>query len=123
MPGKSRRVASRQAQLSRKRKKGPKGTSDAVPAPAAPVEVDGKQAEVAPGVVPEPPRPAPPPTPRRPSPVASRTEVGSEAPARTPARARGERPPTQNYIGAEVRRILLMGGVVLAVIIALGVVL
>ena len=118
MPGKSRRVASRQAQLSRRRKRAQKEPGSTLAPAAVPVEVDGKHAEAAPAVVPEPPRPAP--APSRPSPVASR---GAAATTRTTSRLRGERPPSYNYVGAEMRRILLLGASVLAVIIALGVVL
>jgi hypothetical protein len=39
------------------------------------------------------------------------------------ARVRGERPPAQNYIGAELKRILVMAGSVLVVIIVLGMIL
>jgi hypothetical protein len=120
MPGKSRRVAARQAQLGRRRKKAQKEPGSILPPAAVPVEVDGKHAEAAPGVVPEPPRPQPSPAPPRPSPVASRATAASTG--ATP-RLRGERPPTHNYVGSEMRRILLLGASVLAVIIVLGVLL
>ncbi len=126
MAGKSRRVASRQAQLSRKRKKTQKGPGPAIPAPSLPVEADGKHAEAVPDaapVVPEPAAPPRSPAARRPSPVASRSPVAAGAPTRTPTRVRGERPPTQQYVGAEARRIVALASVVLAVIIALAVVL
>ena len=124
MPGKSRRVASRQAQLSRRRKRAQKGPAGMIPAAPLPVEVDGQQAEAPPAVVTEPPASSPPAASARPSPVAQRpAPVAAAAPKRAPSRIRGERPATYNFIGAELRRILLMAGVVLAVIIVLGILL
>ena len=124
MPGKSRRVASRQAQLSRRRRKAQKGPAATIPAAPLPGEVDGKQAEAPPAVVPEPSPSSPPPAPARHSPVAPRPPpVAAAAPSRRPSRIRGESPATHNFIGAELRRILLMASVVLAVIIVLGILL
>jgi hypothetical protein len=123
MAGKSRRVASRQAQLSRRRKKAQKGPGGILPSVSVPAEVDGQHTDVAPSVVPEPPRPATSSAPSRPSPVTPGAATPAAAPTRTVSRHRGERPPTYDYVGAEMRRILLMGSGVLAVIIALGVVL
>ena len=124
MPGKSRRVASRQAQLSRKRKRAQKGPADAILAAPLPREVDGRQAEAPPAEVPEPPPSAPLEAPARPSPVAHRpSPIAAAAPTRRLSRIRGEIPSATNFIGAEVRRILLMASVVLAVIIVLGILL
>ena len=123
MPGKSRRVASRQAQLSRKRKRAQKGPADAILAAPLPREVDGRQAEAPPSEGPEPP-PSALPAPARPSPVAHRpSPIAAAAPTRRLSRIRGESPAATNFIGAEVRRILLMASVVLAVIIVLGILL
>jgi len=123
MPGKARRVASRQAQLGRRRKRLQKGPGDVHPAQPRPPEVDGTRAEVV--AVPDAETPVP--APESPSPVAARpaAAVPSPAPSRAPSRARvrGERPATHNYIKAELRRILSMAGVVLAVIIVLGILL
>jgi hypothetical protein len=118
MPGKARRVASRQAQLNRKRKRQNKGPTG-IPA-LGPTTEDGNghaigditstqptQTVPAAVAVPasEPPRRAP-----RPATAAT-----------SPARVRGERPATENYIAAELRRILALSGVVFVVIVALGI--
>ena len=123
MPGKSRRVASRQAQLNQRRKKqqrGPRGIPTAEP--DAPVQNGHtrpavttqtlEQGEPAPTAVATRGRPSD--EPARPSPV-SRT-VGSP-------RARREQLNTVNYVGAELRRILILASAVFAVIIGLAVVL
>ncbi len=130
MPGKARRVASRQAQLSRRRKRQQSPPNDTLPLVTVPAEVDGNHdgaAAPAPSPVAEPlaPEPSPAPARRRFNPVAARTTPAEStpAPARGPGRGRRERLTTNNYIGPEVRRILVMSGTVLAVIIALGIVL
>lgn len=118
MPGKARRVASRQAQLNRRRKRQQRGPSGIPPAPPVGTDVDGRaagatvpQATGATEAVPVTGR-------SRPGPVAPRP-----APAARPFRARGERPSTYNYVGSELRRILIMAGSVVAIIIVLGIVL
>ena len=148
MPGKARRVASRQAQLGRRRKRqqnrpedGQSAVSETEPVekvdqqssndistvPAAPLpESDMPESSVV--DAPESPTPAARPTPRpsrphRPSPVAARSADGELAPARSGARGRRDRISTQANIGAEIRRILAMSGTVLAIIIVLGIVL
>ena len=128
MPGKSRRVASRQAQLSRRRKRQQSRPNDTLPLVPVPGEVDGNHegvAALAPSPVAEPLAPSPAPARRRFNPVAARTTPAdaTPAPVRGPGRGRRERPATNNYIGPEVRRILIMSSTVLAVIIALGIVL
>ena len=125
MPGKARRVASRQAQLGRKRKRQQARPSDAQPAVLVPAEIEDDSTVTESQTAAEPPRPTPPPAPIRPSPVAARNNAATPASAgfRSPGRARRERPATYNYIGSEVRRILGMSSVVLAVIIVLGIVL
>ncbi len=119
MPGKARRVASRQAQLSHRKKrqqKGPAGIPLSVPAPTA---IGGQTADGTARQAPEPEARAPEPV--RPSPAATRPATATSSP--TFSRARGERPPPYSYVGAELRRILIMAGTVLAVIIVLGIVL
>ena len=130
MPGKARRVASRQAQLSRRRKRQQSRPNDTLPLAPVPAEVDGNHdgaAAPAPSPVTEPlaPEPSPAPARRRSNPVAARTTPtdATSAPARRQGRGLRERPATHNYVGSEVRRILLMSGTVLAIIIALGIVL
>lgn len=111
MPGKARRIASRQAQLNRRRKRQQRGPSGIPPPPPVGAGVDGRSAganvsQATPDTeaVPVTGRP-------RPGPVAAR-----------PLRARGERPTAYNYVGSELRRILIMAGSVVAIIIVLGIV-
>ena len=142
MPGKARRVASRQAQLGRKKRRLLKETSELdmpVAAPAAPAVVDGNQdgadisaAVETPEAVTDPtpvsvpvPAPAPAPVRARPerlSPVAARNAAATGITER-PGRGRREAPASHTYVGAEMRRILTLSTAVLAIIIVLGVVL
>ncbi len=114
MPGKGRRVASRQAQLGRRRRK-PARSDGGMPSSQAPAAVAESQSVDA--VDTQPARPAAPAgvdreaVPARPAPA---------APQRVP-RSRAERPTAYNYVGAEVRRILIMAGVLLAVLIVLAI--
>ena len=118
MPGKARRVASRQAQLNQRRKKqqrGPRGIPVAQPV-ASPE--DGQDGLGVATQVPESAAPTTAPSPRaQPSPVAGRT--GPATRSLGPSRARREYTTSANYIGAELRRILIMAGVVLIVLLAL----
>ena len=115
MPGKARRVASRQSQLNRRRRKqqrGPSGTPLATPAQ---VEIDDGppyDAAIQP-VETEAPAPAP----VRAAPVAAQS--GATGALRS-ARVRGERPDAYNYVGPEVRRILAMASVVFVALIVIG---
>lgn len=118
MPGKARRIASRQAQLNRKRKRQQRGPSGIPPPPPVGADVDGHavgataaQATGTTEAVQATGRP-------RPSSAAAHP-----TPAARPLRTRGERPSTYNYIGSELRRILIMAGSVVAIIIVLGIVL
>ncbi len=129
MAGKARRVASRQAQIGR-RKKRQTGVPGEIQVPVfTPAEADGHQPGAdAPSPAAEPPDPPQVPAPvasrpARPSPVAARNAAMADATGRSPSRGRRERPATANFIGTEVRRILCFSGVVMAVIIVLGVVL
>jgi len=115
MPGKARRVASRQSQLNRRRRKqqrGPSGTPLAAPAQ---VEIDDGPPEEA--VIQPNETEAPVPAPVRAAPVAAQS--GSTGALRS-ARVRGERPDAYNYVGPEVRRILAMAGVVFVALIVIG---
>lgn len=110
MPGKSRRVASRQAQLSRQRRRQNRGPSGipATPQGMAPQPSDGVDARVQGSV------------------ASARTVPRSSPPVPAgsgSARARAERPATYNYIGAEFRRILILSGIVLAALIVLAILL
>jgi len=130
MPGKARRVASRQAQLGRRKKRQQGATANVEALAITPTtEGDGEQriADLLPSALeaPEaPPVPVPAPVRQpRPSPVAARNAAATAAPARSSSRARRERPATYNFIGTEVRRILSLSGVVLVTIVVLGIVL
>ena len=118
MPGKARRVASRQSQLNRRRRKqqrGPSGTPLAAPAQ---VEIeDGPPDDAAIQPI---DTEAPAPAPVRSAPVAAQS--GATGAVRS-ARVRGERPDAYNYVGPEVRRILAMASVVVVVLIVIGVLL
>jgi hypothetical protein len=110
MPGKSRRMASRQARLSRQRRRPSRGPSGirATPSGMAPQPSDGVDGRVQGSVASAPAAP----------------RSGLPAPAGSAAaRARAERPVTYNYIGAEFRRILILSGVVLAALIVLAILL
>ena len=123
MAGKARRGASRQAQLGRRRKRQQKGPGGASFTEPAPTQAHGDQPTVADLQAPEPEAPvaAPAPAPAGPRTAAPHPAARTSAP--TFARVRGERPPAQDYIGAELRRILVMAGSVLAAIIVLGIIL
>lgn len=126
MAGKSRRVASRQGELSRRRKRAQRGPSGIPANPthsqpdggggtaALAVEGAGSGASVA---VAQQPATAPAPVaPERPSPQ-------SAAQPRGQGRTRGERPAAYNYVGSELRRIGLLSTVVVAALIAISIVL
>jgi len=115
MPGKARRVASHQAQLNRKKRqqRGPSG----IPAVDATVATADPQADEDTS------------SPAETTQVVA-TATRSAAPATGDTRAarpmgagrlRREQVSSANYVGAEVRRILIMASVVLAVIIILGI--
>jgi len=131
MAGKSRRTASRQSQLKRKKTtKGPGGIPAgrrvAVPASADAAVPSGTHAgldeaefddldvlaEAEAAVTPQASRPAP----------AARTPRGEFA-GRGQGRLRGDRPAAYLYVGAEFRRIGLLTGVILAALVVLGIVL
>ena len=114
MPGKGRRVASRQAQLGRRRRKParPEGGIPSSQASAAVAETQPVDSVDAP--------PARPAAPAGVSPEAAPARSVAAAPQRVP-RSRAERPTAYNFVGAEVRRILIMSGVLLAVLIVLAI--
>jgi len=118
MPGKGRRVASRQAELGKKRRRQTRGAasvtaegSEAVP--VTPAITIGETA-VATGV-----RESPPVATRSQSPVQSRSNAPQAN--RTPTRARLDRPAAYNYVMPELRRILIMSGTLLGVLIGLSI--
>ena len=120
MPGKSRRVASRQAQLNQRRKRqqrGPRGIPTDITPPrpenGQPSDDVAAQAMESTAAVAASPQPSPSAPAERSSPVTR--PVGNP-------RARRETVSAGNYIGAELRRILVMASVVFGVIIVLAIV-
>ncbi len=117
MPGKARRVASRQAQLNRRKRqqRGPSG----IPAVEATAATEDQQSAEE--------------TTSQANGVVNSSEATAAAPAATataaaraprpagPGRLRREHVASANYVGAELRRILIMGSVVLVIIIVLGI--
>ena len=127
MAGKSRRVASRQGELSRRRKRAQRGPSGIPTTPsrqqpqpngggAAALAVEGA-GTVAPAAVAQQAAPAPAPA------ATERPSPQSAVQPRGQGRSRGERPAAYNYVGAEVRRIGLLSTVVVAALIAISIVL
>ncbi|MCH7737432.1 MAG: hypothetical protein IH872_08525 [Chloroflexi bacterium] len=129
MAGKSRRTASRQAQLKRKKNtKGPSGipTGRRVTVPeaddpvAVPAGVEDAEFDASPEAI-EAAEAAVVPRASRPSPAA-RTPRGEFA-GQAQSRLRGERPAAYLYVGAELRRILILTAAILAALVVLGIVL
>ena len=115
MPGKGRRVASRQAQLGRRRKRQARGPADDPPsgpstdvADAEPTVTEATSAA----------------TPSQPAEIAR--EVPENRPAPLPRAPRGrsaarpERPAAYAHVGSEFRRILIVSGVMFAVLVGLA---
>ena len=127
MPGKSRRVAARQGELSRRKRRAQRGPSGI---PGGQPQQDGQQNGNGVAVAPEAPEvadanPAAQPQPAAATAVAPAARpptrpAGRETQQREPARVRGERPSAYVYAGAEVRRIAVLSTVVLAALVALS---
>lgn len=116
MKGKGRRVASRQAEIGRKRRRQSRATADVAADGHLVAEEDAPVATAAPGAQVEPQSSAPvspQQSPAQPSPARS-------SPQRNAPRNRFDRPAAYNYVASEVRRILIMSGILLAVLIALS---
>lgn len=109
MPGKGRRMASRQAELGRRRRRQNRASAAVAAPPAGP-----------------PPNAAPVAEPQRDSTAPAARETPQQqrpapAPAQpAPSRSRGDRPAAYNYMVPEVRRISIMAGVLLVGLIALS---
>ena len=114
MPAKGRRVASRQAQLGRRRRRQDRssdGLSVVGPAPVA-VETDTSgsvSTQTEESVVPE----------REPAGDAAPRPDSTTQPRRS-ARTRIDRPAASNYIAPELRRISILSGVLFSVLIVLA---
>ena len=118
MPGKGRRVASRQAQLRQKRSKesrGPIGTPTGTPTADPTPPAVGTQTD---GPAPAPKQTAAPVPQSRPA-----VQPVPASPSRPPARSRTDRPLAYSYIRTELRRILILSGIVIVALIVLGILL
>ena len=127
MAGKSRRVASRQGELSRRRKRAQRGPSGIPATPARPqpqpngggaaaLAVEGAGSATAAAVAQQ-ATPAPAPA------AAERPSLQSAVQPRGQGRSRGERPAAYNYVGSELRRIGLLATVVVAALVVISIVL
>ena len=117
MAGKSHRVAARQSQLNRRRKKqqrGPSGIPVAGPEPAetASQEEEGSTTNVAVAA----PQPVQTRSARSYAPAAQERPAASGRPR---GLSREEAAPAYQYMGPEIRRILVMAGVAFAVLVVL----
>ncbi len=121
MAGKGRRVASRQAQLGRRRKRQGRGPGEETVVTGGVKPSQGQVENSATTAVTESETAANPP--RRQLP---RTAVVQPAPvsaARRPGRARAELPTAYAYVGSKLRRIFILSAAVLGILIVLSVVL
>ena len=115
MAGKSRRVASRQSQLTSRKKRQQRGPSGIPAAERQPVSVAVDTAGDAPdGTLPD--------AASQPAAAAVATAAprpAAPSPARSPSRAREERLSAYSYMGSELRRILIIATTGFAVLVAL----
>ena len=117
MAGRARRVASRQGQLNRKRKRQQRGPSGIPVATDVPVQEDEQVDSVADG--PSTPSSVPAAsTAGQAPPVAARAAPESRPPAAP--RLRRDQMSSATYVGPEVRRILAMAGVILVALFVLA---
>jgi hypothetical protein len=116
MPGKARRVAARQSQLNRRRRKQGRGPSGTPPLVAAQVQVDDRPSD---DVAVQPIQTAAP----APASIRATPAAAQHGPSSLPrsARVRGERPDAYSYVRSEIRRILAMASVVVVTLVVLGV--
>lgn len=124
MAGKSRRVAARQGELSRRRKRTQRGPSGIPAASARPrpqqngngatAAVETAEGDASPSVAQQTAAAAA---------VAERPSPRGAAQPRGQGRTRGERPAAYNYAGAELRRIGILSTLVVAAIVAISIVL
>lgn len=120
MPAKGRRVASRQAQLGRRRRR-PARPAGSTP-PAVAVAAEGEPADLPVGAVAAAgSRDA---APVNGAPARAPASASASASARpSPAPNRADLPMAYTHLGAEVRRILILTGALLAILVVLAVVL
>ena len=116
MAGKSRRVAARQSQLNRRRKKqqrGPTGIPAVAPEQADPAGQEESSATTAAVATAQPVQT------RSVRPYAPAAPERSPGNARPRGLSREEAAPAYQYMGPEIRRILVMAGVAFAVLVVL----
>ena len=118
MPAKGRRIASRQAQLGRRRRQqSRKAEENGSVTVAAPADIPPETAAPANGATA---------TPAAADSVSAATTGPATTPARAPRRSgqpRTDRAAAYTHLGSELRRILILVGILLAVLIALSFVL
>ena len=111
MPAKGRRIASRQAQLGRRRRQSRKTEEGGAVTIAAPSDIPQETAAPANGAA------------AMPAAVAPTTDGMATTPARAPRRSgqtRTDRAAAYTHLGAELRRILILAGILLAVLLGLS---
>ena len=127
MAGKSRRVAARQGELSRRRKRAQRGPSGIPAVPSQPQQNGGGAAATAveTAVSVAAPAAGQPAAPATSASVAAARRPSSQnaVQPRGAGRIRGERPAAYNYVGAELRRIGILSTAVLTALIVLAIVL
>jgi len=114
MPAKGRRVASRQAQLGRKRRRQDRSSDGLSVVGPVPVAVESQTSgsvstQAQESVEPE----------QAPAAVVAQRPESASQPRRT-ARTRIDRPTASNYIGPELRRISILSGGLFAVLVVLA---
>lgn len=115
MPAKGRRIASRQAQLGRRRRQSRKTEESGTVTVAAPADIPTETAAPANGAAAAIPASA----------TAAVAPAGPAAatPARAPRRSgqtRTDRAAAYTHLGSELRRILILAGILLAVLLGLS---
>ena len=116
MAGKSRRVAARQSQLNRRRKKqqrGPSGIPAAMPEPADPASQEESSTTTAAVATTQPVQTR---SVRSYAPAAPERSPGSGRPR---GLSREEAAPAYHYMGPEIRRIVVMAGIAFTVLVVL----
>ena len=112
MPAKGRRIASRQAQLGRRRRQQNRKTEESLAVSvAAPADIPAETAAPANAAAA--------------TPAAAESAGPAAAPARAPRRpaagqTRTDRSAAYTHLGSEVRRILILAGILLAVLVGLS---
>ena len=122
MAGKSHRVAARQSQLNRRRKKQNRGPSGIPTAPARPQGAEAAAGETGSSTAAVATAATPPAAPERATgavPAAASSPRPTNGRGRSPAAMRDHSVPAAQYMAPEIRRILTMAGVGFAVLIVL----